>query len=266
MINKLQKQIYTILKFHYFTNFTHKILIIFLISNIILITGGMMFSNTNKNKTKQMEERITYPNSPITNKNVYKYDNSGNIIEVIYHKIKDTKIIGTAMDKYIYDINNRLSEQHKKQSDEKIIFLNKFKYNEKGLKIETITTEPDGIEVFRSTFKYDENSHLIEVCDYPNSNENTITIFKNNSQGNPINDETKSVHNNLIIQKSTYNYNIKGKLIEKITFDTPFNEKNGRKIIYEYDNNSHLIKKLSYNIINGKDLLILTAEYIYQFY
>lgn len=194
-----------------------------------------------KGNVEVMSESIYYPDKAskkLSSKNVFKYDENGNRIELSNYK-PDGSLNSTI--KSIYDANgnlmgeqtllgngsvdntstikidakgNRMEQDDKKTGNSNPLFNYKqyYKYDEKGQLVERLSTRANGAFAFKYGFKYDENGNRTEWTRY--GSDNSVlgkVVYKFDAKNNV----TEEVH-----------YNNDGSIKETYTFTYDFDKKN----------------------------------------
>ena len=164
---------------------------------------------------------------------IYKYDENGNVIEVIRESVGLNKFILKAT--YLFDKYGNIIQILWKENDGTLKVKNNFKYNEKGKKIECLTymISRIGPLQFKAIYKYDQKGNMVECIEY-------------DSGGN-------------ISTKSTNKYNEKCNLIE--TFRYNLLDKTNNKSSYKYDDFNNVIELIYYDEHYKPEIKF---EYIYS--
>lgn len=148
---------------------------------------------------------------------IYKYDNSGNIIEQSYFKSK--KFLQKYS--YKYNIENNIIEQDYYKSIDKLDSKNKYIYDDKGNIIERNLYESNGKLQYRYLSKFDDNGNEIEIQSYkPDGSLVYRGTFEYDNYGNIISGRGYTYKyeydkNGNWISKIEFSDNIKGYIIER---------------------------------------------------
>ncbi|HET6767891.1 MAG TPA: hypothetical protein VFH08_10850 [Chitinophagaceae bacterium] len=185
-------------------------------------------------KVEVMSETIYFPGNTkkVSTKNVFKYDDNGNRIELSNYK-PDGSLNSTI--KSIYDANgnitseqtllgngtvditstirtdakgNRMEQDDKKAGNSNPLFNYKhyFKYDEKGQLIERIANRANGAFAFKYGFKYDDNGNKTEWTRYgPDNSILEKVVYKFDAKNNLI-EETKYKPDGSLKEAYTYSY------------------------------------------------------------
>ena len=153
----------------------------------------------------------------IDNKNTYKYDEKGNIIE------------------------------HNTYDDGRLVFKDIYKYDEKGNKIEKNHYYYDGRLDYKTTYKYDEKGNNIEenIYDYDYDGYGSKYTYKYDEKGNNI-EKNYYGSNGRLDYKNTYKYDEKGNNIEENTYYYDDRPIENYSYEYEYDKNNNWTQKIQY--------------------
>lgn len=197
-------------------------------------------------KVEVMSETIYSPdntNKKPSSKNVFKYDENGNRIELANYK-SDGSLNSTI--KSIYDANgnltgeqtllgngavditstirtdakgNRMEQEDKKSGNSNPLFNYKhyFKYDEKGQLIERIANRANGAFAFKYGFKYDDNGNKTEW--------------------------TRHGADNSILEKVVYKFDAKNNLIEETKYKPDGSVKEAYTYSYEFDKKNNWIRQ-----------------------
>lgn len=177
-------------------------------------------------------------------KETYTYDSAGKLIEKT-HDLGNDRVLKTT---YTYNQTGQLF----KETD---IYFNQVKeyiYNPEGKLIEVRRSYINGIDGGREVISYDDAGRETERIYYDRN-------------GLPEAKETKSYNAggrllNEVNRYDTKTYNEKGQLLtESSGKDT--NDRNYRKVVYEYDDRGHIVKEETYT----NKGLIETSLYVYEF-
>lgn len=165
------------------------------------------------------------------NKTVYKYDQTGNILEM---SVEEEAIPGK-ITKY----------------------KSTYKYNDKGMCIEWNFFNTKDILTNKTTYHYDERGNMVEQ----NSTDQILggkTICRYDEKGNQTEEKTYDNDKKLVSEK-IYGYNNKGKCVQAYISSFP----DTSKITYAYDDNGRMIKKIDavYSSEEGDYLEVNTYTY-----
>ena len=196
-------------------------------------------------KVEVMSETIYFPGNSkkASSKNVFKYDDKGNRIELANYK-PDGSLNSTI--KSIYDANgnitseqtilgngtvditstirtdakgNRMEQDDKKAGNSNPLFNYKhyFKYDEKGQLIERIANRANGAFAFKYGFKYDDNGNKTEW--------------------------TRIGADNSILEKVVYKFDAKNNLIEETKYKPDGTVTEAYTYTYEFDRKNNWIRQ-----------------------
>jgi len=197
-------------------------------------------------KVEVMSETLYSPDNRSkkpSSKNVFKYDENGNRIELANYKA-DGSLNSTI--KSIYDANgnltgeqtllgngtvdinstirtdakgNRMEQEDKKAGNSNPLFNYKhyFKYDEKGQLVERIANRENGAFAFKYGFKYDDNGNKIEW--------------------------TRHGADNSLLEKVVYKFDTKNNLIEETKYKPDGSIKEAYTYSYEFDKKNNWIRQ-----------------------
>ncbi len=169
-----------------------------------------------------------------------RYNSSGDVIEFVTYRLKDTLTYET----YEYDQNGHRIDYTKRKGGRKNISYQKISdYDNNGNLI--LEKGFDGSEKFRNTYEYDDNDKLAEINYYLNNELNERRIFKHE-----VNTTNVTVFNaaNVITSYMSLKYDGKGNLIEEILLDV--NKQPLENRIFVYNNQSKVVSEVKYRAGN----------------
>lgn len=175
-------------------------------------------------------------------KNVFKYDENGNMIELSNYKA-DGKLNSTV--KSTYDANGKLIKEETFLGDGKIDLVSAIKTDAKGNKIEQEDVRPMGNILFnyKYQYKYDEKGQQIERVAYRGNGSLLFKyVFKYDDNGNRT-EWIQTNSDNNIIGKVIYKYNEKNNLTEQTEYSGDANVKAKFTYSYEFDKKGNWIRQ-----------------------
>ena len=175
-------------------------------------------------------------------KNVFKYDENGNIIELSNYKA-DGKLNSTV--KSTYDANGKLIKEETFLGDGKTDLVSTIKTDAKGNKIEQEDVRPMGNILFnyKYQYKYDEKGQLVERVAYRGNGSLLFKyVFKYDDNGNRT-EWIQTNSDNAVIGKVVYKYNEKNNLTEQTEYSGDVSVKAKFTYSYEFDKKGNWIRQ-----------------------
>jgi len=165
----------------------------------------------------------------VLSKNVFKYDASGNMLELSNYKA-DGKINSTI--RSTYDATGKLIKEETLLGDGRVDLVSAIKTDPKGNKIEQEDVRPKGNIIFnyKYYYKYDEKGQLTERIAYRG---NGTLLFKYTFKYDDNGNRTEWIQqgsDSAVIGKVIYKYNEKNNLAEQ----TEYNGNGSVKAVYTY--------------------------------
>ncbi len=186
----------------------------------------------------KQEEQLYYDEDEIADRKTFETDKNGKTINAYNHYTDGSKDII----KHTYDENNNLTEILLVDDDGDIEEKQIYIYENGKITLKEITNE-NNETIIKEECKYNEKGDEIERTSFDAENKSftkTQFIFNDNNEWSKI---LKHDREGILIEKSTYNYNDKGRLIELIS------ESPQRKTRMEFkeDDNENIIEQIEYN-------------------
>ena len=184
-----------------------------------------------KGKVEVMSESTLPSEGPkkVLSKNVFKYDASGNMIELSNYKA-DGKINSTI--RSTYDASGKLIKEETLLGDGQVDLVSAIKTDSKGNKIEQEDVRPKGNIIFnyKYHYKYDEKGQQTERIAYRGNGTFLFKyVFNYDDNGNRI-EWIQKGSDTSVVGKVIYKYNEKNNLTEQ----TEYNGNGSVKAIYTY--------------------------------
>ena len=179
----------------------------------------------------------------LTSKSIINYDKNGNMIEQIWYD-SDLKVSGSST--YKYDKSNKKILEKIFQPKNQLKSKTTFKYDTKGNKCEEIFYNAEGDTLSRNIFIYDLEILLSEI-EYDASGAIFIrNTFQYDQVGNLI--EIKGYNSNdKVVDHVLTKYDENNNVIESISYDTRVGWANYHKTYsYDYDEQHNWIKRISF--------------------
>lgn len=156
-----------------------------------------------------------------------------------------------------YDETGRITEI-KRYNNNELYNTTKYIYDENNILIRDYFEYVDGVK-FKTIHHYDNRGYLIKSDQYDESSFIVLTIeYFYNSLGK-TQKEVHSLYNEEFYYE--YKYDSNGNIIEKIS--SPWGGKNQEKTIYNYNENGLIIDSNTFDILGDQ---IKSVTYNYQFY
>ena len=194
------------------------------------------------NKTEVTCYNIENANESLLGKDVFKYDNNGNMIEQVRHKA-DRALAMKIILKYD-DKGNQVEEDYYDPYGGSLEGQDIYKYDNKGNRIERI----DSISCRKWIYKYDGNGNQIEEVFYEGDGSlSTKLIYKYNDKGKKI--ECAGYDAKGLTHKLIYKYDDKENQVEECCYN--FKIENGAltdKTIWKYDDKGNQIEEEFYQV------------------
>jgi len=195
-----------------------------------------------KGKVEVLSETILRGDSKkMASKNVFKYDEKGNMIELANYKA-DGKLNSTF--KSIYDANGNLVSEQTLLGDGKVDLTSTIKTDAKGNKIEQ-EDKRGGNDLFNYTsyFKYDEKGRQIERKAVRG---NGALMFQYNFTYDDNGNKTEWIQrgpNNTVVGKVLYKYDAKNNLIEETQYKGDGSLKGAYTYSYDFDKKGNWVRQ-----------------------
>jgi len=190
-----------------------------------------------KGKVEVLSESIsaTEPSKKLSSKNVFKYDEKGNMTELSSYT-SDGKLVSTI--KTSYDANGAVTSEQTILGNGNVELTSTIKSDAKGNRIEqqdvrsNATTNLFNYNYF---YVYDEKGQLLERTAFRGNNTLAFKyIFKYDAAGNKI-EWTQGGSDGSIVGKVLYKYDDKNNLTEEIVYDSKGEVKSTFTYTYEFD-------------------------------
>jgi len=185
----------------------------------------------------------------------YKYLAPGKLSEII--KYNDKKEI-TEKRKYTYGSNTITMNVYNSAGTIKEIVEEK--YDATGNLLEKTTLKPDETVIKKNIYKYDNTNRLIEEEEYFGTNFSSKLSYIYNDIGY-VKEIEKEESSGNIFTNNSYNYDVKGNLIEELWYDG--NPDDYSKKTYNYDEKDNVKEVDSYYSLYRYKVLY---KYTYEFY
>ena len=203
-----------------------------------VVTQGM------KGNVEVMSEYMYFPGTSkkSSSKNVFKYDDKGNRIELINYA--GTRVNSTV--KSIYDANGKLIKEETVLADGKVDLISEIKTDAKGNKIEQQDTRQNSnspLFNFKYYFKYDEKGQQIERTAYRGNGTFLFRYsFKYDDNGNRT-EWIQVASDSTVTGKVVYKYDDKNNLIEESDYEKGNSLKATYTYTYDFDKKGNWIRQ-----------------------
>lgn len=175
-----------------------------------------------------IEKNSIGSNGSLIMKNVFKYDNNDRLIEK--YAQSSNKIV--TMSTYKYDSKGLLIEQE--DIDKEINHSMKYtlKYDNSGNLTENFVYS-GGTEIYGFKYTYDKNGNNVE-SEYYSRGKLVSTLYETYDKNNNKIEEVLKLVDGSVYSKTTYTYNEKNLMTERIFWDPKTNKQTG-KSIYKFE-------------------------------
>ncbi|MBN2214099.1 MAG: hypothetical protein JW723_07635 [Bacteroidales bacterium] len=163
-----------------------------------------------------------------------KYDPSGNVIELITYKLKDT----AAYETFKYNPEGKRTD-YLKRKGVKIAYQKTSKYNDDGLLIQE--SGFDGASDFQNNYEYNNEGKLEMITYHLDDRINEKRVFEHEGDITKI---TVYNHADNIISYLTLRYDSNGNVVEEVVYNAdnlPVEKK-----LYVYNNDGYVISEVKY--------------------
>ena len=163
-----------------------------------------------------------------------KYDQSGNVLELVTYKLKDT----AAYETFKYNDRGKRTDYIKKKGV-KIAYQKASRYNENGSLIQE--TGFDGTSSFQNDYEYKDDEKLERITYMLESRINEKRYFEHEGDITNI-----TVYNeaDIIISYLTLKFDEKGNVIEEVVYNT--DKIPTEKKLYVYSNDGKVVSEVKY--------------------
>lgn len=169
----------------------------------------------------------------------YKYDENGNITEVIQYSCQDSLMLKTI---YKYDGKSNMEELRNYNTNGNLSYMYKYKYNNDKQLTEEILIDANGKELSKTKYFYDKKGNNTELLD-SNDTQSQKLFFEYDANNNKTKEILINEKNEKIV-RYTYKYDNKGNMIELNEYYSDGTKR--FSLIYEntYDKYGNWIKRI----------------------
>lgn len=199
----------------------------------IIINKYIYFFNDTGNI---FEEDYYGLNDDFKYKDIYKYDDKGNLIERNRNNLTSYK------NSYVYDEKDNIIEDSGYNSNSNSYEKTTFEYDNKGNIIVKTRFDINDSLISRDTCKYDTKGNKIESRFYTKSTALKLS-YKYDNNGNRIEEYWCWLANSSFMKKIISKYNDKGNVIEAYSYKADGSIDNKFTYNYDYDEAGNWIKK-----------------------
>ncbi len=210
---------------------------------------------------ENMLESVLTAKGKILHREVYAYDEKGNVSQATFYKAGDTLL---KKDTYKYDENgNEIEKDEEENAPVKKVAKHYYPYDANGNKVKENVFTSGGSLNQAHAWKYDMNGRMVEEDNFTNKGTpQDKFVYKYDDQGNNL--ECDAYHaDGSLSSKQTFKYNLKGLKIEEDDYN--FEGKLVKYYTYGYDDKGNEKEYKMFNIYGNDKQMDIADTYLFEY-